>query len=58
MATTSWNPDDGPLRGPGAPPAATAREARIWAVGGGKGGVGKSVFTTNLAAAMASAGRR
>ena len=31
---------------------------RIWAVGGGKGGVGKSVISSNLAAAMAGAGRR
>jgi flagellar biosynthesis protein FlhG len=31
---------------------------RIWAVGGGKGGVGKSVVTSNLAAAMALSGRR
>src|SRR5262245_56860617 len=31
---------------------------RIWAVGGGKGGVGKSVVSANLAAAMAGAGRR
>ncbi len=30
----------------------------IWAVGGGKGGVGKSVISSNLAAAMAGAGRR
>jgi flagellar biosynthesis protein FlhG len=32
--------------------------ARIWAVGGGKGGVGKSVVTASLAAAMAASGRR
>jgi flagellar biosynthesis protein FlhG len=31
---------------------------RIWAIGGGKGGVGKSVVSTNLAAAIAGAGRR
>ncbi len=31
---------------------------RIWAVGGGKGGVGKSVVTSSLAAAMAASGRR
>src|SRR5262245_16491233 len=55
---------------PGAAPAAPASPAvealpegqgpapRIWAVGGGKGGVGKSVVTSNLAAAMAGAGRR
>jgi len=31
---------------------------RIWAVGGGKGGVGKSVVAANLAAAIAGTGRR
>ena len=31
---------------------------RIWAIGGGKGGVGKSVVSSSLAAAMAAAGRR
>ena len=30
----------------------------IWAIGGGKGGVGKSVVTSSLAAAMAGMGRR
>jgi flagellar biosynthesis protein FlhG len=31
---------------------------RVWAIGGGKGGVGKSVVTSSLAAAMAGLGRR
>jgi flagellar biosynthesis protein FlhG len=31
---------------------------RIWAVGGGKGGVGKSAVATNLACAIAGSGRR
>ncbi|MEE4272065.1 MAG: P-loop NTPase [Thermoanaerobaculales bacterium] len=31
---------------------------RIWAIGGGKGGVGKSVITTNLAVAVARTGER
>jgi len=31
---------------------------RIWAVGGGKGGVGKSVIASSLAAAIAGTGRR
>lgn len=31
---------------------------RIWAVGGGKGGVGKSVVASSLACAIAAAGRR
>lgn len=39
-----------PERLPGAP--------RIWAVGGGKGGAGKSVVATGLAIALAGSGRR
>jgi flagellar biosynthesis protein FlhG len=31
---------------------------RVWAVGGGKGGVGKSVVASNLAGAIAASGRR
>jgi flagellar biosynthesis protein FlhG len=31
---------------------------RVWAIGGGKGGVGKSVVTTNLAVALARGGAR
>ena len=38
-----------------APPAASPR---VWAVGGGKGGVGKSVVTANLAIALAARGPR
>ncbi len=34
------------------------RGPTIWAVGGGKGGVGKSILSTNLAIAFARAGRR
>ncbi|PLX77254.1 MAG: ATP-binding protein [Desulfuromonas sp.] len=33
-------------------------KARIWAVGGGKGGVGKSVVTTSMAIALARRGER
>jgi flagellar biosynthesis protein FlhG len=36
----------------------TAPEPRIWAVGGGKGGVGKSVVAANLAIALAAGGQR
>jgi flagellar biosynthesis protein FlhG len=41
-----------------APSDLPAGAPRIWAVGGGKGGVGKSVVTSSLAAAMAGLGRR
>src|SRR5262245_40432424 len=41
-----------------APSQPLASAPRIWAVGGGKGGVGKSVVTSSLAAAMAGLGRR
>jgi len=41
-----------------APSQPLAGTPRIWAVGGGKGGVGKSVVTSSLAAAMAGLGRR
>ena len=41
-----------------APSEPLARAPRIWAVGGGKGGVGKSVVTSSLAAAMAGLGHR
>mgnify|MGYP001549711292 CR=1 FL=1 len=34
------------------------RKPRIWAIGGGKGGIGKSVIATNLAVSMAGPGRR
>jgi len=34
------------------------RKPRIWAIGGGKGGIGKSVIATNLAVSIAGPGRR
>lgn len=36
----------------------TARAPKVWAVGGGKGGVGKTVFSVNLSVAMARRGER
>ncbi|MDF1563815.1 MAG: P-loop NTPase [Deltaproteobacteria bacterium] len=36
----------------------TALEPTVWAVGGGKGGVGKTLFSVNLAVAMARRGER
>ena len=50
---TSASPEDRSLADPERPDA-----ARIWAVGGGKGGVGKSVVSTSLATALAGTGRR
>ena len=38
--------------------ATKARSARLFAVGGGKGGVGKSFLSANLSAALASMGKR
>ncbi len=37
---------------------AEARRARVWAVGGGKGGIGKSFLTANLGVAAAGLGKR
>jgi flagellar biosynthesis protein FlhG len=52
LASVTWiSSGEAPVAGGSAAP-------RIWAVGGGKGGVGKSVVSANLAAAMAAAGRR
>jgi flagellar biosynthesis protein FlhG len=39
-------------------PLATQRNYRIWAVGGGKGGVGKSLVTANLSICLALLGYR
>ncbi len=36
----------------------TTRSPRIWAVGGGKGGVGKSLLAVNLGVALARSGKR
>ncbi|MBC8069994.1 MAG: P-loop NTPase [Deltaproteobacteria bacterium] len=40
------------------PRAAAANRPRLWAIGGGKGGVGKSVVASNLAVRMAQLGHR
>lgn len=50
---------DGSARDAGPPPPQRlAGTPRIWAVGGGKGGVGKSVVAASVAAAIAGTGRR
>lgn len=52
-------PDPEAAAGPTAGPRTQKAGApRVWAVGGGKGGVGKSVVTSSLALAMAGAGPR
>ncbi len=43
---------------PSAPLASATGAPRIWAVGGGKGGVGKSIVASSLACAIAGTGRR
>ena len=61
---TSSVPARGPGRGPGVVPAPTPKSGilgentRVVAVSSGKGGVGKSMVATNLAAAFAAAGKR
>jgi len=40
------------------PSSTPAASPRIWAVGGGKGGVGKSIVSSSVAAAIAGTGRR
>src|SRR5262245_41895062 len=47
-----------PLQRRGSAAPARVGVPRIWAVGGGKGGVGKSVIAASLAAAIAGTGRR
>jgi flagellar biosynthesis protein FlhG len=47
-----------PKRRGSAPRERQVGAPRIWAVGGGKGGVGKSVVASSLAAAIAGMGRR
>ena len=34
------------------------QQAKLWAVGGGKGGVGKSFLTTNIGVLLAKEGKR
>jgi flagellar biosynthesis protein FlhG len=57
MASTPWTPAAHPSPAQGLPERGGS-PPHLWAVGGGKGGVGKSVVTANLAAAMAGSGRR
>ena len=63
-APTSSVSGRGPGRGPGVVPAPTPKSGilgentRVVAVSSGKGGVGKSMVATNLAAAFAAAGKR
>ena len=51
---SSTHPTGDPLDAP----RSLARGPRLLAVGGGKGGVGKTFVTANLAAALARAGKR
>ncbi len=48
-----------PFEGPSVPSAlATMKKAKLWAVGGGKGGVGKSLISANFSLALARRGHR
>jgi flagellar biosynthesis protein FlhG len=47
-----------PRRRPPPRPEYLAGNPRVWAIGGGKGGVGKSVVASSLAVAIAGTGRR
>ena len=42
----------------GIPPLSTQKSSKIWAVGGGKGGVGKSLMTANLSICLALMGHK
>lgn len=50
--------DDGHDDGSSADGSASTQDVQIWAVGGGKGGVGKSIIATNLAVELALGGKR
>ena len=39
------------------PPEGTSAPARVWAIGGGKGGVGKSFVAVNMATVAAESGK-
>jgi flagellar biosynthesis protein FlhG len=60
METTSTNSTGTPARASTSPRPVEAREARqsIWALAGGKGGVGRSLLAANLGIQLARAGRR
>lgn len=60
MASYGTAPPSVPSRGDGefAANGAPSGRPRIWAIGGGKGGVGKSLVATNLAVRMAQLGHR
>ena len=60
--TPSWltarRPGSGPVREDRPSTTASERRLRIWALGGGKGGIGKSFLAANLATVAARTGRR
>ncbi len=51
-------PSEAPMLSEPPPPPPTPRPCRVLAIGGPKGGVGKSVFAANVAIYLASIGRR
>lgn len=52
--------DEHPLFSPfyGSPKAASQRVKQVWAIGGGKGGVGKSMLASSLAVALSKTGNK
>ncbi len=57
---TGWGPGgDAPGDQGAVPPTAPAHSRRqIWAIGGGKGGIGKSLITANIGIVLAQMGKR
>lgn len=55
---TGGRADLSPVRDRSKPPEQPDPGPQVWSIGGGKGGVGKSVIATNLAVALAEGGRR
>ncbi|MBP7844516.1 MAG: P-loop NTPase [Proteobacteria bacterium] len=58
LSGSAQKPQENPFSSNISPRIQTQKRARIWAVGGGKGGVGKSLICANVCWVMARKGRR